>query len=264
LIITTTALRLHPENETRLISLTLQDTRRQTRSILNALASPSPADAIDLEPWLALQRWLASSPRPEVIIPFADTIVRLMPDTDIRLRRDVEQALNLVRTHALLHQATRDRDGEGRILATIDDYAAIHDLVAPSIAEGLRMSASCAMRETVDAVRRLMDQKGAASVQEVADVLGVDKSSASRRCAAASEAGYIYNKERSPGRTARYVLDGDLPTDTPVLPSPDSLTQALFVAGSHACAVALPLEGTIPPLPTPSASPPIRRRRMTI
>lgn len=57
LIVTTTATRLHPENETRLLSLTVTDTREQTADILMALAKET-AEEPDLEPWLALQTWL--------------------------------------------------------------------------------------------------------------------------------------------------------------------------------------------------------------
>src|SRR5215210_1845925 len=57
LIVTTTAVKLHPENETRLLSLTVTDTREQTGQVLLALAEediPSP----DLRPWVALQEWI--------------------------------------------------------------------------------------------------------------------------------------------------------------------------------------------------------------
>jgi hypothetical protein len=44
LIVTTTAVKLHPENETRLISLTVTDTQQQTRDIMAALADEGAAD----------------------------------------------------------------------------------------------------------------------------------------------------------------------------------------------------------------------------
>jgi hypothetical protein len=59
LIVTTTAVRMHPENETRLLSLTVTDTREQTRDILASLAR-SKTEVTDLTPWRALQEWLAS------------------------------------------------------------------------------------------------------------------------------------------------------------------------------------------------------------
>ena len=38
--------------------------------------------------------------------------------------------LNLIKAHALLHQASRERDKEGRIIATITDYRVVRELVA--------------------------------------------------------------------------------------------------------------------------------------
>ena len=45
LIVTTTALKLHPENETRLLSLTVTDTRRQTRGVFSMLAEEERLEA---------------------------------------------------------------------------------------------------------------------------------------------------------------------------------------------------------------------------
>ena len=54
LIVTTTAVRLHPENETRLLSLHVTDTRVQTRAVMRALANPA-RPSFDSAPWIALQ-----------------------------------------------------------------------------------------------------------------------------------------------------------------------------------------------------------------
>ena len=43
LIVTTTSLRLHPENETRMLSLTITDTRDQTAAVFRALAQETIA-----------------------------------------------------------------------------------------------------------------------------------------------------------------------------------------------------------------------------
>ena len=82
LIITTTAPRLHSENETRLISVTVSDTPEQTAAILKAQAlrrqKESLADRDDLARWHALQVLLASGPA-KVTIPFADALAELIP-----------------------------------------------------------------------------------------------------------------------------------------------------------------------------------------
>jgi len=54
LIVTTTALKLHPENETRLLSLTVTDTQKQTRGVFSMLAEEKRLEA-DQKPWHALQ-----------------------------------------------------------------------------------------------------------------------------------------------------------------------------------------------------------------
>ena len=73
----------------------------------------------------------------------------------MRLRRDFGSVLALIRAHAVLHQASRERDADGRIIATLDDYAVVRDLVADIIAEGVGATVSPAVRETVLAVGAL-------------------------------------------------------------------------------------------------------------
>ncbi len=58
LIVTTTAVRLHPENETRLLSLTVNDSPAQTKAVLLAHANGSGRGG-NVEPWHDLQAWLA-------------------------------------------------------------------------------------------------------------------------------------------------------------------------------------------------------------
>src|SRR3954453_12262013 len=86
LIITTTALRLHPENETRMLSLTVTDTTEQTASVFRALAEEG-GDAADFGRWHALQTWLATGSC-AVVIPFAKDLAELVPPVAIRLWRD--------------------------------------------------------------------------------------------------------------------------------------------------------------------------------
>ena len=58
LVLTTTRARLHPENETRLLSLTVTDSPDQTRAVLGALAAEDEGADINLSQWHALQSWL--------------------------------------------------------------------------------------------------------------------------------------------------------------------------------------------------------------
>ena len=108
LITTTTALHLHPENETRMISLTVTDTPEQTKAVFEALASDTARDG-DVQQWQALQTWLAAGSC-DVVVPFARELASLVPPIAVRLRRDFRTILTLIRAHALLHQASRRKD----------------------------------------------------------------------------------------------------------------------------------------------------------
>jgi hypothetical protein len=77
LIVTTTAVKLHPENETRLLSLTVTDTQEQTRVVMVALAEEVSGEP-NVEEWRAHQRWLSTAEH-RVNIPCAKVLAALIP-----------------------------------------------------------------------------------------------------------------------------------------------------------------------------------------
>ena len=177
---------------------------------------------IDFEPWHALQRWLQRGPL-EVVIPFAGGIAAGIHPVAVRLRRDFAGLMHLVQAHAVLHRATRKLDERGRIIAELGDYSTIFELVDPLLAEGVGVSVSQTMRETVHAVASIAAGQGTASVTEVAQLLSLDTSSASRRIHAALKKGFLENEEQQPRRKARLIVGTPLPATRGLLPPPDSL-----------------------------------------
>jgi len=216
--VTTTAIKLHPENETRLLSLTVTDTPNQTHDILLALAEEG-ASPVDRTRWHALQTWLEGGEH-RVTIPYAKVLAEeKTPPVAVRLRRDFRAILSLIHAHAILHQATRRRDGEGRIIATVDDYAVVRELVHDLIAEGVEATVPSTVRETVEAVKRLLATgKGDVSVAQLAQALKLDKAAVSRRVKAAIDRGFLQNLETKKGLPARLVSGDPLPEEQPVLP----------------------------------------------
>jgi hypothetical protein len=221
LIVTTTAVKLHPENETRLLSLTVTDTQEQTRAVMAALAEEADQAGPHFEPWHALQVWLEGAEH-RVAIPYAKILADLIPPVAIRLRRDFGAMLNLIRAHALLHQASRDTDAGGRIIATIEDYAAVQELVVDLVGEGVETSVPATVRQTVEAVKRLPEgSKGEpVTVAELARKLELDRSTVSRRARSAKDRGYLRDLEDNPRKPSRLVLGDDLPDDVQILPTP--------------------------------------------
>lgn len=223
LIFTTTKTRVHAENETRVLSLNTDDTKDQTRRVFLELADERTGRP-DFSEWHQLQRWLTTADT-QVSIPYARRLAELIPPVAIRLRRDFGSLLALIRTHAVVHQLNRDRDDSGRIVATVDDYAAVCDLVGDTIAAGVEQTVPKAVRETVQAVADLAGStEGGVTARAVAGRLDVDKSNASRRLRMAADGGWVRNLEDRRGKPGRWVIGDPLPEDVALLPPVDSLT----------------------------------------
>lgn len=246
LLVTTTAVHLHPENETRMLSIPATDSQDQTRRIMLSIANPS-TDLFDLTAWHALQRWIDHADH-DVTIPYATQLATMIPPIAVRLRRDFGLILSLIRTHAILHRATRDRDDAGRIVATPIDYEVVHGLVEDLVSSGIEASVPATVRETVamvgkllgsqpnqSLIGRLRDDPGSktVSVTEIAKALDLDKSATSRRVKVAIDSGYLRNDEQKRGRPARIALGEPLPEDQELLPSPRRLVERCSVAGDQ-------------------------------
>ena len=224
LIVTTTAISLHPENETRMLSIPVADSQEQTRRVLLALADESRVErtATPAE-WLALQEWLECAEH-SVTIPYGRKLAESMPAVAVRLRRDFNTLLNLIRAHAILHQMTRHRNDQGKIVASLADYAAVRALVVDLISEGVEATVSNTVRDTVEAVRALCGQTDITiSIAQLAAHLKLDKAAVSRRVKSCLAGGYLRNLETSKGRPAKLVIGDDLPEDRQILPLPEQL-----------------------------------------
>jgi hypothetical protein len=222
LITTTTATMLHPENETRMLSLNIKDTQEQTAEVLKATAKAAEGEvpAIDYSPWQAFQEWLAAG-ETRVTIPFAEKLAELIPPVAVRLRRDFRAVLTLIQAHALLHRAARGKDETGRIMATLDDYEAVQKLIGVLLTEGVGATVNKTVRDTVETVRRLVDGKKDESVsyQQIVKELKLDRSTVVRRVRRAQGETYLVNLETRDRQPARIALGDPLPDDSSILPS---------------------------------------------
>ena len=163
----------------------------------------------------------------KVLIPYAHDLAARADTRAVRLRRDFGALLTLIAAHAILHQCQRERDEQGRIVATLADYAAVYDLVIDIIGEGVQAKVSAATRETVEAVRHLSSTKGGDPVgmAELAAHLHLDRSTVNRRVRVALAEGYLVNLEAKEKQPAKLVLGDPLPEQSAVLPKPDEIAE---------------------------------------
>ena len=220
LVFTTTKTKVHPENETRILTLHSDDSTEQIKRVLAEIASEGNGKR-DLVEWRQLQTWLADAEH-RVTIPYAKAVAEQVPPIAVRLRRDFGSLLSLIKAHAMLHQQNRCKDDRGQIIATTEDYAVVRELIADVISDGLEATVPGTVRATVTAVEALKND-GGVMARAIAEHLHIDKSNASRRLRMAADGGYVRNLEDRRGKPARWVLGDPLPEDVAVLPEPAAL-----------------------------------------
>jgi hypothetical protein len=230
-VITTTKNALHPENETRLLSLELSDSAEATERAMQMIAEVHGlnADTKDnYSVWQDFQRWLGAGER-RVYVPFAPELAELIPAKAVRVRRDLAQLISAIKAHALLHRQHRKRD-QGEIVATIeDDYAAVRPLMAALIDEASEAKVGARVLETVAAVEAAEPASDdGAKVLEIAHKLKVDRYAARRRLQKAEALGLISNLETRPRQPSRYKVAerGEEGTHASMLPTVEKLQEA--------------------------------------
>jgi hypothetical protein len=172
----------------------------------------------------------------------------------VRLRRDFGALLALISAHAVLHQASRERDGDGRVVANLDDYAVVRGLINGVIAQGVGAAAHDTVRETVAAVAALGDTQGV-GLKALSAKLALDQSTVSRRVRRAADDGYLRNLEDKRGKRARWIIGDPLPETTGILPDPADLVQQCNTpqrSDQDRCSVAGVAQGDTP---TPAEGP---------
>ncbi|MFQ6027928.1 MAG: hypothetical protein ACE5Q6_10590, partial [Dehalococcoidia bacterium] len=153
-LITTSTKPLGQQASTRTITVSIPDTPEQTRLVLHAQADQANQSRVlpDIEPWIALARWLELAGERGVVIPFAHALADLIPARAVRIRRDFPQLLTVIQTITMLHQRLRERDPEGRIIATLDDYAEARWILEEPITGTIHEGLTQAVRQTVEAI----------------------------------------------------------------------------------------------------------------
>src|SRR5207248_2167032 len=127
-------------------------------------------------------------------------------------------------TNAILQQERRERDTEGRIVATLNDYAEVYELVVDLVSRSVGASVSPEVRQTVKAVRKLSNNyPGGVPQHAIVKLLNLDKGAVSLRVKNAIEGGYLVNDEWRPKQPHKLKLGEPLPDETEVLPTVELL-----------------------------------------
>lgn len=212
-----------PREPARLLSLSIDESPEQTRAVLRKIARRRnqlvPEAPPDLSGWHKLFHWLKVHGEHRVYIPYADHLAEDVTAAVVRMRRDFSTLLGMIESHAVLHQATRQRDEHGRIVATAAHYDAARDLLADAFAVTSGTQVPASVRTVVNAVVALAGADGEVLTARVAEYIKRDRSVAARGLGPAVARGYLVNLEDRKGRPGRYRAGPEsLPDDKPALP----------------------------------------------
>jgi hypothetical protein len=224
-LITTSVKGIEAELETRILTLTVPDDEQTTRDILRTRgerAAGSRREAPDLQHWHEAQRWLVEEGTHEVTIPFATTLATLFPAKLVRARRDFEQLITLIEACAILHQRQRERDEQGRIIASEADYRIIYDLAGSVFGAAAAEGVTPAVRDTIATVAALTngEEGTTVSAHTVATALKLGRPAVSRRLTLALKGGFLVNEEPVKGKPHKLRVGDPLPEEA-TLPTPD-------------------------------------------
>ncbi len=237
-ITTTTRESLHPENETRLIEIVLDESAEQTARITTFQAKqraegtdPQLAEAI-IERWRGAQALLEPLP---VIIPFAELI--RFPSKQVRARRDFPKLLTLIEVSAFLHQFQREQKevrGQAHIVADLRDYAIAYDLLHGFI-ERVQSGLNDRQARVRDELERRSPER--LTARQVADVLGWYQESGRKRAKRCLESlhekGWAEATGHQAGVATAYWFATARPQTDPGISTPEEMAAAVAAQGGH-------------------------------
>lgn len=223
-LITTSTKRLGAQLESRLFVVEVKDDQEQLAAALTMQAQLELYGPVadDTEGLMAFQSYLQMQAPWDVVVPFAEELAACLRDQphESRVARDFNRTLSLIKAVTVIRHRHRKTNAQGRLIAELDDYRTVYELVADVFETG--GGASERVRETVEAVRRLVVGDSSVSQVEIAKELGLAKGTVSNRVHRAIAGGWLINEETGRGKPAKIRLGEPLP-ERAGLPTPEEL-----------------------------------------
>lgn len=223
-MISTSTRRLGYQLDTRVFSLDVMDTPDKIGAALLAQAelelngATAPDGAL-----IAFQSYLQVLSPWEVSVPFIKVLAAEIGRraTAARIMRDFARLTSLIKSVAIISHRQRQRNKDGQVIAQIEDYATVYELVGPMY-EATLTGATKELRATVQAVEEMLELGQSISATTLASQLVINRGTASRRVNAAIKRGWIINRETKKSQPWDLQMGEPLP-ETQGLPDPEWL-----------------------------------------
>jgi hypothetical protein len=255
-LITSAGNNIEEELLTRLMTSDADESQKQTVNVLTAaLTDEEDEEKVKAEigQWLDYQRWLALDAPYDVVIPFRRAILLAIlarqkaaeergekPKFRLRIRRDIHGFQTAIRTSAILYKAQREKDSQGRIVATIEDYRNAHEAFDPGLASLYKIVSPLTTIAVVRAIEEMgatTDKSVKVTVTALMEKLGITgRGTTNDRLRDAEERGYIELIDKASGyarttpreyKIIKYAVEIENETETPfgsgVFPSAEAV-----------------------------------------
>lgn len=233
LVSTTPLLNLIEDFDTRVVTVGMDESREQTKRITRAQKLHGRI-SISSE-WIFLQDWLDTlrtfNGPFKVDIPYREALVDSLPDVvfdAVRMRRDFDHLITMIESHAVLHQATRNKSVDGIIEANFDDYSVARELMDGILGETLGLTVPNGVKQVVEAVQKLAANSSMqTSILKIANFTSLHDKTIKRHVSMAVKHGYL--RGETDFRTKKLLLSIDdscipLPRFMSILPTADTLS----------------------------------------
>jgi len=210
LFVTTTRTDLHEETTGRFLTLSVDESREQTRAILAAQRVRESRAPAERERIIRVhqnaQRLLESLP---VVNPFAPKLG--FPDDRLSARRDHAKYLGLIRAVALVHQHQRKREN-GAVLVALDDISIANRLAHHALGQSIEDLSPPSRRLLIE-IRAWLEKRAEKDPKfgqrELREHLAWKRTQLLEHLRELVDAEYLVAHVSPPGKRTRYALDWD-------------------------------------------------------
>jgi len=213
-LITTSTRSLGSQLMTRLFRLEIGDSKEQIGAALETQAALEIEGAQPLDGALvAFQGYLQLKAPLNVIVPFAGELAKAMSKTASapRIQRDFARLLSLIKSTAVIRHHWRQTDKQGRLVATLEDYQTVRELVNDMYVDS-SSGATSGVRALVEAVKALgVGDGGRITNTTLSNPLGIGIMQTSRLAKRAIKQGWLVNREQRKSYPADYAPGEPMP-----------------------------------------------------
>ncbi len=228
LLVTTAVKSLGEQLMSRLFALPVpEDVKRlqqalDTQATIELDGAAEPNDAL-----IAFQAFLQTLTPWDVVVPFARELSRAIAASAnaTRILRDYQRLLSLIKAVTILRHHRREQNDTGRWVATIEDYAAVYDLIGPMF-EATVSGKTETIRRVVTAVTELAAIGGPPiTYSAVSRKIGMHPEQVKRAVEVAIAHEWLINDQDRPNKPVRLRVGEPMP-ETDGLPTPEQVAAA--------------------------------------